>query len=280
MRRILLPLILLATSSAAEGQDGFVNDFASKWEARATKTQAAQPKWAVPMFSPFPVLAQVFRSDFTRQRTSAGETDWHFGAGKGFNLIPFANTQIDILVPGWVMHGGNGQQDGFGDMTLLGKYRFLSKTEKQGNYILSGALAWTIPTGSYKNGSASSVLHPSVIGGKGFGKLALFSSLGGGLPTSHSATSGRTVQWNSVAQYKIGKYFSPELEINTTRYFGGTRDGKTQTFLSPSIIVGKLPIRRVEGSRLGITVGAGFQTAVTNFHTYNNAFSTSVRFVF
>jgi hypothetical protein len=279
LRRILLPLILLAASSAARGQDDFIHDFASKWEARATKTQAAQPKWSVPMFSPFPTLAQVYRSDFTRQRTSAGETDWHFGSGKGFNLIPFANTQIDILMPGYIMHG-NGQQDGFGDMTLLGKYRFTARPENKGNYIVSGALAWTIPTGSYKNGAPSSVLTPTLLGGKGFGKLALFSSLGGGLPTSKVSTSGRILHWNSVAQYRVGKYFFPELEVNTTSYLGGARDGKTQTFLSPGIIVGRLPIRHVEGSRLGITVGAGFQTAVTSFHTYNHAFSTTVRFVF
>ena len=279
MRRILLPLILLAAVSAAEAQDGFLRDFASQWEARATKTQADQPKWSVPIFSPFPMLAQVFRSDFTRQRTPAGESDWQFGGGKGFNLIPFANTQIDILVPGYIMHGGD-QQDGFGDMTLLGKYRFLSRPEKQGNYILSGALSWHIPTGSYKNGAPSSAFTPTVLGGKGFGKLALFSSLGGGLPTSQVSTSGRTIQWNSVAQYHVGRYFAPQLEVNTTSYFGGSRDGKTQTFLSPGIIVGKLPIRSVERSRLGVTVGAGFQTAVTSFHTYNHAFSTSVRFVF
>jgi hypothetical protein len=279
LRRILFPLFLLAASSVAEGQSGFINDFASKWEARATKTQAAQPKWSVPMFSPFPILAQVFRSDFTRASNSAGQTDWQYGSGKGFNLIPFANTQIDILVPGYIRHG-NGQQDGFGDMTLLGKYRFLARPEKQGNYILSGALSWNIPTGSYKNGAASSVLTPTILGGKGFGKLALFSSLGGGLPTSHVSTSGRTFHWNTVAQYHVGRYFSPELEVNTTSYFGGTRDGKTQTFLSPGIIVGKLPIRSVESSRLGVTMGAGYQTAVTSFHTYNHAFSTSVRFVF
>ncbi len=166
MRRILLPLLFLFTSSLAEGQDGFIRDFASKWQARATKTQAAQPKWAVPMFSPFPMLAQVYRSDFTRQRTSAGESDWNFGGGKGFNLIPFANTQIDILVPGYIVHG-NGQQDGFGDMTLLGKYRFLARPEKKGNYILSGSLSWHIPTGSYKNGAPSALVHTDAAGRQG-----------------------------------------------------------------------------------------------------------------
>lgn len=281
MRRVLLPLILLFAAPGVEAEDteDFVSRFASRWESRASKTQAEQPKWAVPMFSPFPTLAQVFRSDFTSQRTSAGQTDWHFGSGKGFNLIPFANTQVDVLVPGWVMHG-NGQPDGFGDMILLGKYRFATRAEGKGNYILSGALAWTIPTGSYKNGAPASVITPTVIGGKGFGKFAIFSAVGGGIPVSNTSTSGRTIHWNTVAQYKVGKYFTPELELNSTSYFGGAKDGKTQTFLSPGIVVGKLPIRKVDGSRLGITVGAGFQTAVTNFHGYNNAFATSVRFVF
>lgn len=279
MYKILLPLVFLAATSMAEGQSSFINDFASKWEARATKTQAAQPKWAVPMFSPFPILAQVFRTDFTRQLTGTGASNWQYGSGKGFNLIPAPNTQIDILVPGYIVHGDGGQ-DGFGDLTLLGKYRFLSRPEKQGNYILSGALSWHVPTGSYKNGAPSASFTPTLLGGKGFGKLALFSSLGGGLPVSQVSTSGRTLQWNSVAQYKFGRYFSPELEVHTTKYLGGTRDGKTQTFLSPGIIVGKLPIRSVENSRLGVTVGAGFQIAATSFHTYNHALATSIRFVF
>lgn len=279
MRRILLPLVLLALSSTVEGQDGFIRKFAAQWEARATQTQAAQPKWSVPMFSPFPMVAQVYRADFIRQRTAAGESNWNMGGGKGFNLIPFAKTQVDIFVPGYMMRGDGGQ-DGFGDMILLGKYRFLSKTEKRGNYILSGQLSWHIPTGSYKNGAPAASFTPTLVGGKGFGKLTLMSSLGASLPTSQVSTSGRTIHWNSVAQYKVGRYFFPELEINTTSHMGGTRDGKTQTFLSPGIIVGKLPIRSVENSRLGVTVGAGFQIAATNFHTYNHALATSVRFVF
>ncbi|HTH54251.1 MAG TPA: hypothetical protein VL495_09885 [Edaphobacter sp.] len=278
MYRILLPLIFLIGACTAEAQDGFIKTFAAQWEARATRTQAAQPKWSVPMFSPFPMVAQVFRTDFTSQKTPTG-TNWYYGHGKGFNLIPYDKIQIDVFVPGYVSHGESGQ-DGFGDMSLVGKYRFLSRTEGHGNYILTGGLGWVIPTGSYKNGGPSSVLNPTLLGGKGFGKLALMSSIGGGLPTSQVSTTGRTVHWNSVAQYKIGRYFAPELEVNSTSYFGGTRDGKTQVFLSPGIIVGKLPIRSVETSRLGITVGAGFQTAVTSFHTYNYAFSTSLRFVF
>jgi hypothetical protein len=277
--RILFSFLLLALSLPASCQDGFIHDFAAKWEQRATRTQAVQPKWAVPMFSPFPMVAQVFRTDFTRTPTETGGATWNYGSGKGFNLIPFANTQIDIFVPGYIVHGDSGQ-DGFGDMLLLGKYRFLAGNEQHGNYIVSGALSLHIPTGSYKNGAPSPVLTPTLLTGKGFGRFTLMSSLGGALPTSHVSTTGRTIHWNSVAQYRVGRYFFPEVELNSNTYVGGTRDGKTQMYLSPGIIVGKLPIRSIEKSRLGITMGAGFQTAITSYHASNHIFQTSIRFVF
>src|SRR5882762_5885569 len=96
-------------------------DFAEKWQARATRTQAKQPKWSVPMVAPFPMLAQVYRSDFTRQTMSTEVENWNMGSGKGFNLIPFANTQVDILTPGYVLHG-DGSADGFGDLAFLANY--------------------------------------------------------------------------------------------------------------------------------------------------------------
>ena len=145
-------------------------------------------------------------------------------------------------------------------MLVLGKYRFLSKIEEKGNPAAS--------------------LTPTLLAGKGFGKLALMSSFGGNLPISQARTTGRAIHWNSVVQYKVGRYFFPELEVNMTSHIDGARDGKTQTFLSPGITVGKLPIRSAPKSRLGVTVGAGFQFATTSFHPYNHAFSTSVRFVF
>lgn len=285
MRRTLflltvLGLFPLAATAESNPKRDPVTEFAANWQARASKTQSEQPKWAVPMYSPFPMLAQVFRLDFTRQRSSTGADTWNIGGGKGFNFIPFEKTQVDVFFPGYLIHT-DGAQDGFGDMTLVGKYRFLSAPEKKGNYVVSGALGISIPTGSYKNGAASTALTPTLLTGKGFGKLALMSSLGGTLPTSNTATTGRTIHWNTVAQYKIGKYFSPEVELNSNTWVGGTRDGKTQMFISPGLIVGRLPFRPADPhSRIGLTVGAAFQTAVTSYHTYNHALATTVRFVF
>ena len=109
----------------------------------------------------------------------------------------------------------------------------------------------------------------------------MFSSLSGGLPASNGTGNGRTLQSNTVAQYRIAKYFVPEVEINSTRYFGGARDGKTQTFLTPGIVMGKIAIRPAEAkSRMGIVAGAAFQTALTSYHTYNHAVVVSLRLAF
>jgi hypothetical protein len=256
------------------------DSFVEKWQARATRTQAKQPKWAVPLVAPFPMLAQVYRTDFTRQTTPAGVENWNLGTGKGFNLIPFKNTQVDVLTPGYVLHG-DGTADGFGDVAFLAKYRFFSANEQSGNYIMSGAVGWTFPTGSYKNGAPTTVITPTISGGKGFGRFDVMTSLGAGLPTSDTKTNGRTIHANTVAQYHVGKYFWPEVELNTTSYLGGSRDGKTQTFITPGVMVGKFRVRSTESkSRMGVLAGVAFQTALTSYHTYNHAVVVSLRFGF
>jgi hypothetical protein len=281
LRRILWLLMLVGMSPlGVEAEDDFAENFANRWQTRATKTQAKQPKWAVPIVAPFPTLAQVYRSDFTRQMTSTGAENWNLGSGKGFNLIPFANTQVDVLTPGYVVHG-DGAQDGFGDVAFLAKYRFLSANEQHGNYILSGAVGWALPTGSHKNGASTAVITPTLMGGKGFGRFAVMSTLGGGLPASDGRTNGRTIHANTVLQYHASKYLWPEIEFNTNSYFGGTRDGKTQTFVTPGLVMGKFPLRPEDPkSRMGVTAGVAFQTALTSYHSYNHAVVVSLRFGF
>jgi hypothetical protein len=280
LHKIIFLLIFIGMLPLSVEAEDNSEDFAKKWQSRATRTQAKQPKWSVPMVAPFPMLAQVYRTDFTHQSTPTGAETWNLGSGKGFNLIPFANTQIDILTPGYVLHSDNAP-DGFGDISFLAKYRFFSANEQHGNYIMSGAVAWSFPSGSYKNGAATATITPTLLGGKGFGRLALMSSLGGNLPTSDARTNGRTIHANTVAQYHLGKYLWPEVEFNTTSYLGGTRDGKTQTFITPGLMVGKFALRPESAkSRMGLAAGVAFQTALTSFHTYNHAVVVSLRFGF
>jgi Putative MetA-pathway of phenol degradation len=269
-------VLLISTSISSLAQTTFFE----KWQARATATQAQQPKWIVPVVSPYPMLAQVLRADFTRQISPTHVTTWNLGASRGLNLVPFARTEVDILVPPYFEHSDN-TPDGFGDFSFTGKYRLLSSTEKNGNYMLSAFVTTTIPTGSYKNGATNATITPAITGGKGYGKFDVIASIGTALPTGNTATIGRTIASNAVFQYHVQKYIWPELEINTTAWFGGSRDGKVQTFLTPGLVLGKFaPHPADPKSRLGFIAGVGFQTAATTYYTYNHSLIFTGRILF
>jgi len=212
--------------------------FFERWQARATRTQAHQPKWIVPAVSPYPMLIQVFRADFTRQISSTGVRTWNLDSNRGLNLIPFARTEFDILLPPFLEHSDR-TPDGFGDMSFQAKFRILSANEKHGNYLLSSQLVGVLPTGSHKNGATGPSLNPTLNGGKGWGRFDAFTNLGATLPAGNTKTIGRTLATNTVFQYHIARYLWPELEVNTTRWYGSARDGKIQTFLTPGLVVGK-----------------------------------------
>jgi Putative MetA-pathway of phenol degradation len=279
MKRTLCTLLLFlaATTGSSLSQDNFF----TKWEARATETQAKQPSWPPPTVAPYPMLIQVFRADFTRQIAPTLTSTWNYGASRGLNLIPGFNSEFDVYYPPYIQHNTPKVKDGFGDVSFLYKYRFFSKNEKEGNYMLSAQLNAAIPTGSYSNGSPDSSVNPSILGGKGFGNFDVISSLGGTLPTEETKKIGRSIAWNTTAQYRLGRYCWPELEANTTRFYGGKNDGKTQNFLTPGIVLSKFQLRPQDAqSRLGVGVGAGMQIATSQFHTYNHELVLTARFIF
>ena len=54
---------------------------------------------------------------------------------------------------------------------------------------------------------------------------------------------------------------------------GGPSDGKKQTFLTPGLFVGRIPVSR----NMGLTFGVGMQIAATRYHTYDHSLLFSVR---
>jgi hypothetical protein len=270
---------LLAAGAGARlaAQDNFF----SQWEKRTTQTQSRQPSWSVPLVSPYPMLIQVFRADFTRQVAPALTDTWNFGGSRGLNLIPGFNSEVDFYYPPYIQHNVKTAKDGFGDVGFLYKYRILSANERNGNYMLSAQLTATIPTGSYSNGSTDASVSPTLLTGKGFGHFDVISCAGGTLPTGDTVKLGRTVAWNTTAQYRIHKYFWPELEDNATFYFGGKNDGKMQNFLTPGITFSKIKLHPGdERSRLAIAFGGGEQIATSRLHTYNHNLVFTARLLF
>jgi hypothetical protein len=77
----------------------------------------------------------------------------------------------------------------------------------------------------------------------------------------------------------LGEIFWPEIEFNCTHWSGGPRNGRNQVFLTPGLVVGRIPIQ----DRLKLVVGLGYQTAISSVSeapatpTYNHAWILSVR---
>ena len=279
MRRNIFTLLflLVATSGNLFSQDNFL----AKWESRASAAQAKQPSWPPPLISPYPMLIQVFRADFLRQITPTLTSTWNYGASRGLNLIPGFNSEFDFYYPPYMQHNTPKVKDGFGDVSFLYKYRFLSRNEKEGNYMLSAQLVASIPTGSHSNGSPDSTVSPTLLGGKGYGKFDVISCLGGTLPTEETNKVGRSIAWNTTAQYHLSKWVWPELESNTTWFFAGKNDGKKQNFITPGIVFSKFKLRPDDPqSRTGVAFGAGMQIATSQFHTYNHELAFTTRFIF
>jgi Putative MetA-pathway of phenol degradation len=279
MRRKIFALLflLVATCDTLLSQDNFF----AKWEARTSATQARQPSWPPPLISPYPMLIQVFRADFTRQITPTGTSTWNYGASRGLNLIPGFNSEVDVYYAPYIQHNTPKAKDGFGDVGFLYKYRFFSRNEKQGAFMLSAQLTATIPTGSYSNGSPDSSVSPTLLSGKGFGKFDVISCLGGTLPTEETNKIGRSIAWNTTAQYHVSKYVWPELESNATWFFAGKNDGKKQNFITPGIVFSRFKFHPDDDkSRTGVAFGAGMQIATSQFHTYNHELAFTTRLIF
>lgn len=247
---------------------------------RASAAQAKQPSWSVPLNQPYPMLIQVFRFDTARQITPSHATTWNLGVSKGLNVVPGFNSEFDFYPPPYFLHD-SAAKDGFGDPMFGYKYRIASGNEAHGNFAIAVQLTATIPTGSYSNGSPHAVFGPTLEAGKGWGRFDIISCVGVSLPAGDTARLGRAITWNTTAQYKVGKYFFPEIESNTTYFSGGKNDGKAQNFLEPGLTTAKFKVRPGDPtSRIGFAFGAGIQIATSAFHSYNHQLILTNRFIF
>lgn len=269
-------LSALLASTAVQAQDNFI----SRWQARATATLAQQPKWAPPVVSPYPQLIQVVRADFYRTISPTHVTTWNYGDGRGINLIPFKNTEVDIFYPDYFQHS-NATVDGFGDLAFSGKYRILSQNEKQGNYVVSAFINATVPTGDHKNGAAHPTIAPNIAAGKGFGKFNVTSCFGATIPTEQADTLGRTIASNTNAQYHVAKQAWVEVEDNASWFSGGSNDGKTQNFITPGVLAGPFKFYPNDPKRReALMFGAAIQIATSSFHSTNHNVNFTARYTF
>jgi len=266
-----LPLVV-ADRAGAQTDSSFI----SKWQARASATQAEQPHWVTPLATTTPRLEQEFRYDLgSRTATPAGTNTVLYGNAKGLELIPLTPVELIIGVPGYTVHHSK-TPNGFGDMPLTLKYRFISNNASHGDDILDAFLVVSVPTGGKANGAVHYVTTPTLAGGKGWGDVDIQATAGVNLPAGGASTTGHAIVYNVASQYHASRFLWPELELNGTTWRDGVNVGKNQEFLTPGVVFGRFPIH----DRVGFTAGAGIQIAVSSYHQYDHAWILSLRLPF
>jgi len=258
----------LAQEPSDAGQTG--------WLAQVARTQAAQPRWITPVITVTPRLEQEFRYDISEQTQTNATAMEVYGNGRGPEFIPMQPFQVTVGLPGYVVHHQAGVADGWGDFSLLVKYRLLTRNENHGNYILTVFLGASVPTGSHNIGVGHGTISPTLAVGKGFGEFSVQSTVAITLPTSSVGVVGRPISQNTALQYHVRSFFWPELEVNSTFWRSGVQAGQRQVFATPGLVIGRISLK----GHLKLAFGAGFQIALTHFHTYDHRLVFTVRFPF
>lgn len=262
-----------------------ITDYFADWFPRVTRIHSEQPGWTAPLATVSPRLLEQLRYDQLWQSQQRGITADNFGGGRGLELIPWYNIEVILGVPSWIAHNGAIQHpttkirpdtDGWADETFLIKYRLLSANAEHGDYIVTAFMGFSAPSGDDGNSSRHGIFTPTIAFGKGFGNFDFQSTAGISLPDGGLQRLGMPVAYNTAFQYRIMKYFWPEFEVNYTWWPNGAREGESQAFLTPGLVVGTIPIY----DRIGIIAGAGYQVAVTRQPAYNHAVIFSGRVPF
>jgi hypothetical protein len=282
----LLAAFVASAPGLSAQTDSFsaITGYFDHWSERVEAAQASQPGWITPLATTTPRLEQEFRYDQNRQSLENGSTVNVYDGGKGLELIPTEQTEIIIPLPSYQVRTTVKPASGLADWPgILLKYRLLSANAKTGDYIVSLFAQYGLPTGALVYTTNNHVFTPTLAAGKGFGDFDLQATLGDAIPTHDNSKAGRSILTNVTAQYHVSSLLWPEIELNRTDWSGGARASRSQTYLTPGLVVG----RTLLGGRSKLIVGLGYQTAISNVYatspatpTYNHNWILSVRTTF
>ena len=256
-----------------------LGDYFANWFTRVDQTQAEQPHWKAPLTTTTPLLTELLRYDQNWQSLPGGARLQTFDSGKGLELIPAERIQLILGLPPYEeLRGPHVNANGFGDWPfLLMKYRVLSANEQEGNYVLTAFLQGSAPIGAERFSTDAYAIIPTIAGGIGWGNFNIQTTLSESFPISRVSKIGDATIWNVALQAHFGEVLWPEVEMNYTYFPNGLRAGKTQTSITPNLIVGSIPIDQ----RLALNVGLGYQLALSpRVPTFDRNWILSVRLNF
>jgi hypothetical protein len=273
--------VTAADPETTDSSASSANSFVDAWFATSDAAKEAQPHWMTPVVTVTPRLEQEYRYDQSGQNRPNFVDQTSYGGGKGLELIPTFNTELIVGVPAYqTRNTPKGKVDGWADDSVLLKYRFLSANEERGNYIVTGFLGVSIPTGSDVFTNHTAIYTPTIAAGKGWGTretgIDIQSTLGIGLPSADLKTLGKPIAWNTALQAHVFEKLWPEIEANYTHYKNGPNDGKNQLALTAGVVAGRFELTR----RIRLILGGGYQRTVSSFHAFNHTWSVTARAAF
>ena len=234
------------------------------WTTQADAARATQPFWAGPLVTATPLLEQRLRFDTLSEQGSDGQRSLVLDDGKGVQVIAGPTTELQFGLPPYVQRSGVGAAlpvAGFADEPLLRvKERLFSADAARGDYVVSVSLGLQMPTGAAPLTNDAWVLTPMLGFGKGWGAFVVQGSAGLLVPMGAGAERfGLRDAVNLALQYHAARYVWPELEANWQGAAGGSRAGESLLYLTAGVMLSRFRL----GERTGVSVGAGYQAAVS-----------------
>ena len=265
---------LVCSSLAGSAQQSFYQQIRLHNVAMAD----VQPTWMTPLFQSDARLGQALRISVSNS-TMAGNHVLDYGNGRGISMIVGRRIQVDLNPPSFFRNHSSSAPDGFGNAATQVKYRIVSGNAEHGNFAVSAVLFHAFAPRIHQNVLETSYYAPYINVGKGIGRFAVISNVGGFLPTGKINLQGRAVEWNTTAQFHATANTWFDIENQTAFFHAGPFDGKTQSFITPAAYVS---IRRKswKPEHAYFVLASGEQVAMTRFSLWNHNVVTEMRVTF
>lgn len=274
-------IIILGLASALRVSVCSAQDFTSRYaefRGHNAAMAAVQPSWMGPLSQPDARLAQAVRVSVSDARFPTAQTI-SYGNNHGISLLTGTHLQVDLDPPSFFRNHSSTLHDGFGNAGTQVKWRIVSGNAEHGNFAVSALVYHAFAPRVEQNQMLTSFYVPAVVVGKGMGRFALLSEVGGVLPTGKIAQQGRGIEWNVTAQVHPTAKLWFDIENNALFNFAGPFDGKTQNFLTPAAFY---MVKRSDWGPLhtAIVLDSGMQIATSGFYFYNHNLITEMRVLF
>jgi hypothetical protein len=239
---------------------------------------ALQPSWMGPLIQSDARISQAVRVSISKSTWPNAQTI-SYGNNHGISLLAGTHLQVDLDPPSFFRNHSAALHDGFGNAATQAKWRIASGNAEHGNFAVSALVYHGFAPRVYQNQFLTSFYVPAVAVGKGFGRFAALSTIGGILPTGKIAQQGRGIEWNMTGQVHPTAKLWLDIENNALFNYAGPFDGKTQNFLTPAAFY--MVKRKDWGPTHSVVVfDGGMQIATSGFYFYNHNLVTEMRVLF